>query len=469
MRNQVQVKLRLTETDRVALYAHLFPGDGLEAVAIALCGRRAGATHHVLTVRQVVVIPYNECKVRTSERVTWSTQRLIPLLELAAKYDLAILKIHSHPGGYAAFSMTDDASDLDLFGSVFGWTDSQLPHASAVMLPDGSMFGRAIQTDLSFQPLTSILVPGADIHFWPTGIGGALPSFMERHGQLFGSGTTNRLRSLSVSVVGCSGTGSPVIEQLVRLGVGRLIIIDPDRVEDKNLNRILNASREDAYLCRPKVEVAARAIAAAGLGTELEIIAENLTTPRAVRAVAECDLVFGCMDSVEGRHLLNRLCAFYILPYFDIGVRLVADGKGGVNEVSGAVHYLRPDGSTLFDRKVYTLDGLKAEGIRRTDPEAYRAHLRAGYLRGVQEDRPAVISINMAMASLAVNEFLARFHPYRYDSNAESAIVRMDFVGNVVHRELDGEADGMFFSHIGKGDVRPLLSMPELSESKDVR
>jgi hypothetical protein len=463
----MQVKLRIAQRDHAILKAHLLPGDGLEAVAIALCGRRRSGRHHCLTVRQVVPIPYDECKVRSADRVTWSTQRLLPLLELAEKRDLAVLKIHSHPGGFENFSSVDDASDADLFGSVFVWTDSAHPQASAVMLPDGRMFGRAILPDGSFQTLDSIMVPGDDIHFWIPQSGGSLPSFAQRHTQLFGSGTTRRLREMSVAVVGCSGTGSPVIEQLARLGVGRMVLVDPDCVEEKNLNRILNATREDAYLRRSKVEVMARAIAAMGFGTELEIIAGDLATPRAVRAVAECDVVFGCMDGVEGRHLLNRLAAFYVLPYFDIGVRLDADGKGGVTEACGAVHYIRPDGTTLQDRLVYTAAQLKAAGLKRTDPAAYRAQVQAGYIRGVAEDRPAVISINMQMASTAVNEFLARLHPYRYDDNADSAVVRTSFIQGTMYREPEPFFSAAFMAHIGKGDVRPLLSMPELSESEE--
>jgi ThiF family/Prokaryotic homologs of the JAB domain len=463
----MRIKLRLTQKDHGALKAHLLPGDGLEAVAVVLCGRRRSHQHHCLTARTIVPIPYDECKVREPDRVTWSTQRLVPLLEMASQRDLGILKVHSHPGGYADFSTIDDASDNDLFNSVFGWTDSAFPHASAVMLPDGRMFGRAILPDGSFQPLDSILVPGDDLQFWIPESGGALPSFAQRHAQLFGSGTTRRLRELSVAVIGCSGTGSPVIEQLARLGVGRLVIVDPDRVEEKNLNRILNASREDAYLRRPKVEVMARAIAAMGFGTELEIIADDLATPRAVKAVAECDVVFGCMDGVEGRHLLNRLAAFYVLPYFDIGVKLEADGHGGVDAACGAVHYIRPDGSTLRDRKVYNAEQLKAAGLRRTDPKAYREQVKAGYIKGVAEDRPAVISINMQMASAAINEFLARLHPYRYDDNGDSAIVRTNFITGDNFREPEGTPSGTFSAHIGKGDVRPLLSMPELSEPEE--
>lgn len=463
----MQIKLRLTKTDHAKLKAHLFPGDQLEAVAVALCGRRKSNSHHCLTVRNIVPIPYDECKVRTPDQVTWSTQRLIPLLEEAARYDLAILKIHSHPGGYPQFSSVDDVSDNDLFNSVFGWTDSQFPHASAVMMPDGRIFGRAIHRDGGFQPIDSILVPGDDLNFWVSECSGSLPSFTQRHTQLFGKGTTNRLREMSIAVVGCSGTGSPLIEQLARLGVGRLVLIDPDHVEEKNLNRIVNATCEDAYLKRPKVEVMARAIAAMGFGTDVEIIPENLATPRAVKAVAECDVVFGCMDSIEGRHLLNRLAAYYVLPYFDVGVRLEADGRGGINEACGAVFYMRPDGSTLQDRGVYDAEQLRAEGLKRTDPTAYSEQVKAGYIRGVNEDRPAVISINMQMASTAINEFLARLHPYRLDDNSEFSTVRTSFIQGTNYLETDKNASGIFFRHIGKGDVRPLLSMPELSEIEE--
>jgi hypothetical protein len=463
----MQIKLRLAQKDHFTLRNHLLPGDGLEAVAVALCGRRRSHQHHVLTVKSLVPIPYDECKVRTPDRVTWSTQRLVPLLEEAARRDLAILKIHSHPGGYSQFSTIDDESDADLFNSIFGWTDSKFPHASAVMLPGGRMFGRGILRDGAFQDLDSIMVPGDDLQFWVSQSSTESPSFAQRHSQLFGAGTISRLRKMSAAVIGCSGTGSPVVEQLARLGVGRLVLVDPDRVEDKNLNRILNASREDAYLRRHKVEVMARAIARMGFDTEVEIIPEDLATPRAVKAVAECDVVFGCMDGVEGRHLLNRLATFYALPYFDLGVKLEADGKGGIDEACGAVHYIRPDGSTLMDRNIYSMDQLKAAGLRRTDPKAYREQVRVGYIHGIAEDRPAVISINMQMASLAVNEFLARLHPYRLDGNEDFAIVRTSFIQGRGYCEREEAASGVFFPHIGKGDVRPLLSMPELSEPEE--
>ena len=195
----MNVKLRLSQRDHELLRRHLLPGDGLEAVAVALCGRRRSRSTHCLTVRSVVPIPYDECKERTADRVTWSTKRLIPLLEEAEKRDLGILKIHSHPGGYPEFSTTDDDSDNDLFNSVFGWTDSKFPHASAVMLPDGRMFGRAILPDGRFQALDSILVPGDDINFWiPTWLWRQAAGFSNAILNFLGQGPRDSLRDMSV-------------------------------------------------------------------------------------------------------------------------------------------------------------------------------------------------------------------------------------------------------------------------------
>ncbi len=210
----------------------------------------------------------------------------------------------------------------------------------------------------------------------------------------------------------------------------------------------------------------ARAIAAMDFATNVEIIPENVASPCAVKAVAECDVVFGCMDGIEGRHLLNRLAVFCVLPYFDAGVRLDEDGQGGIVEAGGAVFYVRPDGSTLQDRNVDDYEQLRAAGLRRTDPAAYKKQLNAGYIRGVAEDRPAVISINMQMASSAVNEFPARLHPYGWDDNGDFATVRTSFIQGVNYREVEAPP-GTFFRHIGKADVRPLLSMPELSETEE--
>lgn len=473
------VVLRLTGRQHEKLCRHLYPGDGSEAVALALCGRRLGApgdgpwgSRHVLTVHEVVLVPHNVCHERTPVRVSWPTSAVMPAIEKAARRGLAVVKVHSHPTGYRAFSEYDDASDGALFPSIMGWVDDGGPHASAVMLPDGEVFARAAYDDgsggVSFVPVQTVAVVGDDLRIWragredPTGGSGqAVPEFARRHAQAFGSGTTAALRGLSVAVVGASGTGSPVVEMLARYGVGELILVDPDVVEEKNLNRILNARMDDVG--RPKVEVVGDAIRRMGLGTRVLVLASSLFDPDVVRRVALADILFGCVDSVDGRDLMNRLAAYYNLPYIDVGVRLDADGEGGVEAINGTVHYVQPDGSSLLSRGAYTVEGLRAAALRRTDPELYEEQRKEKYVLGVEEDRPAVISVNTFFASMAVNELLARLHPYRDDPNRRFAVYRASLTQARFIQEAEGEPCPALAPKAGRGDTRPLLGMPELS------
>ena len=483
-----ETRLRLTGKQHHTLRAHLFPGDGKEAVALALCGRALGplaepspeprTAREILVVHRIVPVPYKDCSVRTPDRVTWSTALLPPLLLEAAKKGMAVLKIHSHPGDYRAFSSVDDDADRELFPSIDAWVDDRHEHASAVMLPDGRIFARLINGEGAFSPITAVSIAGDDLNFWYADEFGEprkkevepqspqflnVPDFALRTAQAFGEGTVQRLGRLSVAVIGASGTGSPIVEMLARLGVDELVNVDDDVVERKNLNRILNATDDDARKKTPKVTVLARAVRAMGLGTRYIPIVRSLWDADVVRLVSQCDVVFGCMDTKDGRDLLNRLAAYYNIPYFDVGVRLDADGYGGVEQICGTVNYLQPDGSSLVSRGAITRDDIRAASLRRTDRKAYDAQVQQKYLRGVQEDRPAVISVNMLYASLAVNEFLARLHHFRDDPNSEFASFGMSLTQVRLIQDHDGEPCPALATRVGRGDVRPLLGIPELS------
>lgn len=465
----IPVTLSLTAEQHDLLRHFLFPNDGKEAVAIALCGRRAGDRRHRLVVREIHKIPYEACAERTALQVTWPTNLLEPLLERAEVERLSVVKIHSHPGGYAAFSDTDDVGDHRLLPMIRGWIEADIPHGSVVMLPDGQMFGRVWQGNGAFAPFAAINVVGHDLHFWYADVGNtALPSFVASHAQIFGEGTVQRLRRLSVAVIGCSGTGGPVIEQLFRLGVGELVLVDNDVMEERNVNRIPNSTMQDVRNARPKVEVLADAVRRAELGTHVITLPENLWHPNTIREVAQCDVVFGCMDTVDGRFLLNVLATYYTIPYFDIGVRLdaVPEGhdKGRIREVCGTVHYLQPGRSSLMSRGLFTMQQVSEAGLRRRDPEAHTRQVEDGYIAGVVEHRPAVISVNTFASALAANELLARLHPFREEPNREHASVTFSLSSMELISEPEEGRCEILGRHVGKGDTVPLLGLTELSE-----
>ncbi len=454
------------------LKSYLFPGDGAEAVAFLLCGRRDGDRRHRLVVREVHGIPYEDCSERTASRVTWTTDGIVPLLERAAAERLSVIKIHSHPSGYPAFSNTDDAGDACLLPMIRGWVEADILHGSAVMLPDGQIFGRLIRAaGPIFDPINCVSVAGDDLHFWYAGAGSFdVPSFVASHAQAFDLGTIERLRRLSIAVVGASGTGSPTIEQLVRLGIGEIVIVDDDHMEDRNVNRILNSSTDDVGVGKAKVDVQADAIARAGLGTRVITIKSNLWNPHVVRAVAQCDVVFGCMDTIDGRYLLNVLATFYNIPYFDMGVRLIAvrdgNGEGRVREACGTINYLRPGRSSLMSRGLFTMKDVAAAGLHRNAPAAHAQQVRDGYISGAPAHRPAVISINMFASALAVDEFLARLHPFRELPNAEYASVIFSLASMELMTDPEEGICPMLAGSVGSGDTTPLLGLLELAERK---
>ncbi len=63
----------------------------------------------------------------------------------------------------------------------------------------------------------------------------------DRQAHLFGDAGQRILSGCTVAVVGVGGMGMLIVEYLARLGVGRLILIDPDRVEQSNLPRLPGA------------------------------------------------------------------------------------------------------------------------------------------------------------------------------------------------------------------------------------
>ncbi len=171
------------------------------------------------------------------------------MLDRVAEEGLSVVKVHSHPSSGAAFSATDNEGDARLLLMIRGWVEADIAHGSAVMLPDGVMFGRVLRSGKASEPIDCIAVAGDNLDFWYADSGGAgSPRFVASDAQMFGESTIERMRRLSVAFVGASETGSLVIEQLQRLCVGELLIVDDARMEKRNVICVLNSTMKGLRL-----------------------------------------------------------------------------------------------------------------------------------------------------------------------------------------------------------------------------
>ena len=141
-----------------------------------------------------------------------------------------------------------------------------------------------------------------------------------------------RLLQSHVLVVGAGGIGSPALLYLAAAGVGHLSIIDDDVVDLSNLQRqvIHTTDRIDV----PKVESAARAIAALNPDVKVTRLKSRITRENARALVAGCDLVLDGSDNFATRFAVNRAARKLRIPLV----------SGAVGRWSGQVSVFAPGG-----------------------------------------------------------------------------------------------------------------------------
>lgn len=119
-----------------------------------------------------------------------------------------------------------------------------------------------------------------------------------------------------------------------------------------------------------------------------------------------------------------------------------------------------------MSRGLFTMSDVAAAGLRRNDPDAHDQQVKDGYITGTAVQRPAVISVNMFAASLAVNEFLARLHPFREESNHIWAAVTFSLASMELIPDREEGICEILAGNEGRGDVKPLLDLLELAERR---
>lgn len=126
------------------------------------------------------------------------------------------------------------------------------------------------------------------------------------------------LQSSTAAVIGAGGLGAPVLTYLAAAGVGNILVIDKDAVEESNLNRQFLYSRED--IGRKKAEAAKEKLEKQNPQIKVTAFSDAFTEENGRELLKGADVVLDCVDSVKTRMAVNKICLLLRIPLVEGGI-----------------------------------------------------------------------------------------------------------------------------------------------------
>ncbi len=404
---EVRIPFRLWE----ALYHTLLTERERETKCFLVCQSLEMGDSTVFLVRELVPLREEDYEERSSARVVTRPEFVHALLQRCANEGLSLLEAHSHPwGGNARFSQVDHRSDLQKFQ-----TTEVIPppfrHGTLVFGSDMSFEGHLWDyTNREVVPIVRIKVLGEPYqiryatNFAMPSLESALRTLYDRQVRALGDQGQTILSRLSVAIVGAGGMGSQAAMALTHLGVGHLTLIDPDRLEMSNLNRVVGALWFQAERRQPKVEALARHLNRVRPPSDwgVEPLPIDVREPLALAHLLSADVIVGAVDSAVVRHYLNLVAVCGLVPYLDAGVGVRAEG-GQLREGGGQVQVILP-GETACLTCVGHL--VKQSVQEQLTPQQRAMSVARGYIQGEPVANPQVVFLNGVVANLLVWELV---------------------------------------------------------------
>ncbi len=377
---------------------HLFRGDHDEHGAVILAGRADGCRGPRLLARGLVLARDGVDYVpgQTGYRALAPTFVRDAAVR-AHQENLAYLAVHNHFGDRTVgFSSIDLASHERGYPALLQITSQIVgglvftPYAAAgdIWLADGD------RVDLA-----EVVIPSGNLirlRPRPTVLSGQSDPLHDRQARLFGQLGQQTLGRMRVAVVGLGGVGSILVEGLARLGVGDLLLIDDDPVDETNLPRLIAAEPTDVG--EPKTDLAIRNARRANPRIRLTALSERVETPTARQALQTVDWIFLAADSHSARFWANAAVNQYLIPANQIGIKIPVDKDGNLGQIHAVNRFLTPGSGCLWCNGLIDPTELAIE----MHPEPERAAAR--YVAGVPA--PSVITLNGLAAMEALNQFM---------------------------------------------------------------
>lgn len=399
----------LVLTDSIAQELRIAALESVESAAVILARPVATASGLRLLSRTVRWVSAEHYLRREAYALSIASLGYVHALSEAERDGCVPIWFHTHPGigSDPSPSTHDHGVDADI-ASLFRDRSGSAYYGALIVAPRalGFAFTGFVENEAGMRDaIDRVWIVGDRLTLIkPFGSNNAdAKQEFDRSVRAFGPAIQSTLASLRLAVVGCGGTGSAVAEQLVRLGVRHITLIDPDVLSESNVTRVYG-SRPD-LVGQAKVDLLAKHLEAIAPDATVSMVKGLITRKTVAARLFECDVVFGCTDDNAGRLVLSRLSTYLLTPVFDCGVLLSSDADDGLVGIDGRVTTLVPGQGCLICRNRVDLARAAAESLPRDE---HQRRVGEGYAPALGGIEPAVITFTTTVAALAVTELLER-------------------------------------------------------------
>jgi len=199
-----------------------------------------------------------------------------------------------------------------------------------------------------------------------------------------------KLGSARVLVVGAGALGNEMLKNLALLGVGNILIIDEDIIEESNLPRSILFRRSD--LGKSKAKAAARALRHIYQGITVHYIKGNVVTDVGLGVFRWADVVMSGLDNRQARLWINDACFKLDKPWID----------GGIEGINGIVRFFMPPDGPCYECT-----------MNETDWQLLRQRKSCSSLPSGQRDAdkvPTTPTTASVIGGMAVQELVKHLH-----------------------------------------------------------
>jgi molybdopterin/thiamine biosynthesis adenylyltransferase len=388
-----------------------------EQLAFLLAGKNVGPQHVRLLAREMIPAHPEDLERQSGSAVAPKRDFVIKTLNRCRAEGWQLIEVHSHPfdtSQRTTFSSIDWDNDRRKMPALATLSSEPFIHATMVMgknSTDAHFYDEATN-DIS--PIARLVILGIDsdgtcnaLEQIPTTSGssrnpegGFTGPEHQRQEMILGVRGQEALRNATISIIGLGGLGSFVALELAHLGVGKLILIDPDVIEVSNLNRLIGAESTDEG--KRKVDVYTDLIRRIAPTVDVTPVHASIMDNDALSLSKQSDLLVGCVDNHGARLVLNHLATRFLLPLIDGGSGIRLSRDGALLAMGGQVQVVVPGAGCLECRGF--IDAKKAS-FELASPEFQEYEREHGY--GTSEPAPSVVFLNGVIASLQVREIVS--------------------------------------------------------------